>query len=181
MWRQAADILYIFLLNQHFVQNKTRLVHSLRFVIQLLKTLWSSLKFNKFWKVKVWLSLHTNHEYIWGNRHIAAVSAKLCTKFWVNGKLKALAAVSRGKETIRTNCTGSSPGSKSIFKSGRKEKSLLPQQGFELWFLRRPSRSLATIATSIPGFHTNLLLSSKSSCRVHNVLLSRKLYPVPAI
>ena len=40
-------------------------------------------------------------------------------------------------------------GQKSIFKSGRKEKSLLPQQGFEIWFLRRPSRSLATIATSI--------------------------------
>ena len=92
---------------------------------------------------------------------------------------------SRSLATIATSISRlvqeAARGQKSIFKSWRKEKPLLPQQGLELWFLRHPSRSLATIATSIPGFHTNLLLSSKSSCRVHNVLLSRTLYPVPAI
>jgi hypothetical protein len=50
----------------------------------------------------------------------------------INGKLNALTAVSTGRETISTNCTGSNPGSNIDLQVLEEEKSLLLQPGFEL-------------------------------------------------
>jgi len=111
-----------------FCTEQTWLGLSLRFVIKLRKTVWSSLYFNKFLKVKVWLSLYTNHEYVWENGHRAAVSAKLGTKFgfmvilalWPLDRGGKRPSIPTAQEAARSQIRSSSFGEKrNLFCSSR--------------------------------------------------------------
>jgi len=78
------------------------------------------------------LSLYSNHEYIWGNGHTAAIRANLATKFGLMESLTLWLLYRRRRRQSVTTAQGAARGQTSIFKLWRIDKSLLLQPGFEL-------------------------------------------------